>query len=104
MAAFKFSRTAREKKPDNEITRLLEKAMALQSLNRQEKNRIAEICYGTFGSRFAGYKLAGWCWYLHGCLNQYVVEFNYGHLQYHWAADKTALRKVLRGVKKIIAC
>ena len=102
MKAYKFSETATTKKPDNDNTRLLEKAMDFKPLSRKEKDRIAEICYGTFGSHFAGLRLMGWEWDLHDCLQKFVVEFTYGHLQYFHAPDKTSLRKVLSNIERII--
>lgn len=102
MRAYKFSECAAKVKPDNEITRLLEKAMSRHTLVRAEKDRIAEICYGPFGNGSATYKLSGWAWVLWSCLSKYVVEGPNGHLQYCYAADKTALRKTLPSVKRII--
>lgn len=102
MKAYVFSECATKEKPDTDTTRLLEKAMDGAELTRQEKDKIADICYGIFGSQFAGYRLAGWQWDLRHCLNKYVVESSFGDLHYYYAPDKTSLRKALRFVKRII--
>lgn len=103
MKPYKFSECARPTKPQNKITDLFEKCIAGQSLTRIEKDRIAELCYSTFGSQFAGYKLAGWKWTLYDCFPEFIVEFTYGCLQSYFAPDKTSLRKCLHSIKRIIA-
>jgi len=96
LIAYKFSECARLVKPDNDITRLLEKAMRKERLSREEKDRIGNLLYGTFGSQAATYKLAGWAWSMSGCLRRILVKFKWG-VTFHpyYAPDKTALRKVL---------
>jgi hypothetical protein len=103
MDAYKFSTSAREKKPENTITALIEKAMDFQPLSRQEKDKIADICYGVFGSQFAGYKFLGWRWDLKDCLKRFVVHFKSGDLAFYYAPDKTSLRKVISNIREIIA-
>lgn len=96
MVAYKFSTSARDTKPDNDITRLLEKAMRGESLNREEKDRIANQLYGTFGSQSSTYKLAGWAWSMSGYLRRILVRFNWdNNFHPYFAPDKTALRKAL---------
>lgn len=95
---FQFAPTATKEKPDTETTRLLEKAQrkgmmgTLDTLTREEKNRIAEItAHSTHG-----YRLSGWCWPLWPFFNQYLVN-QYGSWQEHTAPDKTSLRHALTG-------
>lgn len=96
MIAYKFSECAQSVKPDNDITRLLEKAMRKEPLNREEKDRVGNLLYGTFGSQAGTYKLAGWAWNLRSCLRRILVQFRWG-VTFHpyYAPDKTALRKAL---------
>ena len=105
MKAFKFSNMAQPHKPDTAITKFVEHVQSGAVLSRDEKNKIAGICYGTFGSGFAGYKIAGWQWTLRGVLNEYIVEFKYGRFQAYFTPDKTSLRKALSNyqVMRIIA-
>ncbi len=93
--AFKFSKCATNQKPDTDTTRFIEKVQTGIRLSRDEKDRIARICYGTFGTMFAGYKLLGWKWDLTEVLNEYIVEFSYGGFQSYYTPDKTSLRKVI---------
>ena len=104
MMAYKFSECGTDKKPDTDITRFIEKVQTGVHLSRAEKDRIAEICYGTSGSGFAGYKLLGWKWDLTEVLNEYIVEFLYSHFQSYHTPDKTSLRKAIafHGIKRII--
>ena len=104
MKAYKFIETAREVKPVTEITSLLERCEQGEKLSRSEKNKIATIFYGIFGSQFPGYRLAGWCWTLSDCLPEFIVEFTYGGFQSFRAYDKTALRASgLSNIKRIIS-
>ena len=88
-------------KPDNDNTRLLEKPY--KTMSRSEKNRVAEILYGTFGSQRCSYKLGGWEWPMWTVLPRFLVKLrDYGWKEYY-APDKTALRKVLgRGAIEIV--
>lgn len=96
MGAYKFSSCAREEKPDNDLTRLLEKAQSGAELARDEKDRIGNILYGLFGSHSATYKLAGWAWSMSGCLHRILVRFIWDDTFHpYYAPDKTALRKAL---------
>ena len=96
--AYVFSSCASKEKPDTEITRLLEKAMRYERLTRQEKDRIAEILYGTFGSHGSAYRLAGWVWYMASYLNRILVRFEHDSEFYpYYAPDKTSLRRALYG-------
>lgn len=98
--AYKFSECAGAKKPVTKITLLFEKVMSEQSLNREEKNRIADICYGLSSQHAPCYKLGGWCWDLMMHLTAYVVEFNHGGLGKYYAPDKTSLRRTLTGIRR----
>ncbi len=102
--AYKFSKCATDQKPDTDTTRFVEKVQTGVRLSRDEKDRIARICYGAFGSGFAGYKLHGWVWNIDGVLNEYIVEFSYGGFQSYYTPDKTSLRKVTtsRVIQRII--
>ena len=96
MEAYRFVPYARAEKPDDDTTRLLEKAIRGESLNRQEKDRIGEILYGLFGSHGPTYKLAGWAWNMASCLPRILVQYKYDRCFWpHYAPDKTALRKAL---------
>ncbi len=100
MEAYKFASTATATKPDNNITRLLEKAIRKEKLSREEKNKIANLLYGILGSNGHTYRLAGWAWYMADCLPRILVSFTWNHQQFdtYYAPDKTSLRKVLRGL------
>jgi len=96
LIAYRFSECAQPIKPDNDITRLLEKAMRKESLNREEKDRIGNLLYGIFGSHSATYKLAGWAWSMSGCLRRILVRFNWDNTFHpYYAPDKTALKNAL---------
>ncbi len=102
--AYRFSKSATDQKPDTDTTRFIEKIQTGTCLSREEKDRIAQICYGIFGSGFAGYKLHGWLWNIDKVLNEYIVEFSYGGFQSYRTPDKTSLRKALANhrIKRII--
>ena len=100
MQAYKFASTATATKPDNDITRLLEKAIRKEKLSREEKDRIANILYGLFSGYGATYRLAGWAWYMADCLPRILVSNTWSPQQFdaYYAPDKTSLRKALRGL------
>lgn len=84
-------------KPDNEITRLLERVMAdngTDNLTRAEKDRVANILYGVMGAGGSTYKLGGWAWPMGMCLPIILVRC-YGNWSEYYAPDKTSLRKAL---------
>ena len=96
MQAYKFASTATATKPDNDITRLLEKAIRKEKLSRGEKDRIGRILYGIGSNHSPHYRLAGWEWYMADCLARILVRFAWSdgfHIFY--APDKTSLRKPL---------
>lgn len=94
--AWKFSECAAVEKPDNETTRLLEKAQAGKRLSREEKDRVANILYGPFRSQSSQYQLAGWQWDMHKCLARFLVQFTHDRAFHpYYAPDKTSLRKAL---------
>ena len=93
--AYKFTETMHPK-PSTIRTRLFEKAEHGQELSREEKDRLADYCYGVFGSGFSGMKLGGWCWSVSRHLQEYIVE-QHGNLQSYFAPDKTSLRRALHG-------
>lgn len=98
MAAYKFVTGDVGEKPDTDITRLLEKAQDGDNLTRDERDRIAGLLYGLFGSHSSTYKLHGWAWDMHTYLRRILVRFNYdgGRFETYYAPDKTSLRKALR--------
>lgn len=98
MIAYKFVSYAREEKPDTEVTVLLEKAQSGAGLTREEKDRIASILWGIFGSHSSTYKLYGWAWPMANCLPRILVSYTWDKYfaPYH-APDKTSLRKALCG-------
>jgi hypothetical protein len=103
MFAYKFSSTATAEKPDNKLTQLLEKAKEGQVLSREEKDRIANILWGTFGSQSSTYRLAGWAWYMGDCLQRILVRHTYdSHFEVYQAPDKTALRKCISHVREMV--
>ena len=77
--AYKFSNTATPDKPDTDTTRLLEKAMTGQKLTREEKDRIADLLYGTCGAASSTYKFHGWAWEMSTVFPRYLVNFTYGN-------------------------
>lgn len=96
MEAYRFVSHAKEEKPDNDTTKLLEKAQSGEALTREEKDRIAEILWGTFGSHSSTYKLAGWAWPMRDCLPRILVNHGWdNHFIPYYAPDKTSLRKAL---------
>lgn len=97
MGAYKFVTWDVPPKPDNEITRLLEKAQRKELLSRQERDRVAELLYGLFGGHGPIYKLAGWAWDMSTHLPRILVSFRWdgGRFESYYAPDKTALRKAL---------
>lgn len=104
MGAYKFSECATANKPDNQITQLLEKAQRAEKLTREEKDRIADLLYGTFGAHAQGcYKLAGWCWNMRDVLPRFLVRYTYDNTftPYH-APDKTSLRNTLHSIGEIV--
>lgn len=105
MPAWKFSKTAAAEKPDNEITRLLEKAQSGSSLTREEKDRVSNILYGLFGAASSSYQLAGWEWDMWEYLPRFLVQYKGDrHFWPYYAPDKTSLRKVLiTPIREIVA-
>ena len=104
MTAYKFSECATANKPDNQITQLLEEAQRGEKLTREQKDRIADLLYGTFGAHAQGcYKLAGWCWNMREALPRFLVRHTYDNtFTPYYAPDKTALRSVLDHVSEIV--
>jgi hypothetical protein len=92
-----FSDTAVKVKPSTTTTLILEKAMNKEPLTRKEKDQIANILYGTFGSQGPIYKLHGWAWNMSSSLKRILVSRKYepGTFYTYYAPDKTSLRKAL---------
>jgi len=95
--AYKFSPTASDKKPDTDITRLLE-AVGTRELTRQEKDRIAYVLYGPGTAGGGTYKLSGWMWPMVNDLPRILVRFDHTPSEFwiYYAPDKTSLRRALR--------
>lgn len=103
MSIHKFCATAAAEKPVTSDTILLEKAMEGRVLTREEKDRVAEILYGSFGAMSSTYKLAGWAWPMSSSLKRILVSFTYANTFHpYYAPDKTSLRKVLSSVDEMI--
>ncbi len=85
---------------------LLEKAFGDDPLTREEKDQIANILYGTFGSQSSDYKLSGWCWPMSRArqMRRILVSFRYerGTFRTYYAPDKTSLRAVLSDVAEMV--
>jgi hypothetical protein len=95
---YRFSDCATEAPPNNQITSLLDKAFSDEKLTRADKNRMAEILYGSSTMQSSIYRLAGWAWpmFLAKQFREIVVQDRYsGQWRSYWAPDKTALRSVL---------
>ena len=95
--AYKFVKWEVPEKPNTETTRLLEKATSnFNGLNKNEKNKIAEILYGLGGGSSSTYKLGGWAWPMSRYLPKILVK-QHGNWQEYYAPDKTSLREALGG-------
>ena len=100
---YKFVQWDVPPKVGNEITQLLEKAQDKQPLTREEKDRIADILWGTFGSQSPTYKLMGYAWPMANYLPRILVKRSYNnHFDVYWAPDKTALRKCLTDIDEMV--
>lgn len=108
MNAYKFAHheNVPTSPPKTPITELLDKAFSDTPLTREEKDRIAEILYGTCGSGGASYKLSGWQWFMPPArqIKRILVSFNYerGTFRTYYAPDKTSLKKVLSNVSEMV--
>ena len=101
--AYKFVRWDVPPKPDNNRTRLLEKAQDKEPLTREEKDQIANILWGTFGANSSTYRLGGWAWPMSDCLQRILVQHTYDSgFDVYYAPDKTSLRKVLDHVREMV--
>lgn len=103
MLPYKFTSGAVDVKPDNDITRLLEKAATDKKLTRIEKDRIAQILYGVCGAHNSIYRLHGWAWPMCECLPRILVNFKYDNVFHpYYAPDKTSLKKVMCDIREMI--
>lgn len=101
--AYKFVTWEVPPKPDNETTQLLEKAQDGQPLTRTERDQIADILWGTFGSHSSTYKLQGWAWPMSKCLKRILVRHTYdNYFTPYFAPDKTSLRKCLYSISEMV--
>lgn len=92
MNAYKFSSSARTEAPDMPI---LEKAFSSKPLNREEKNKVANLLYGIFGAQGPTYRLLGWAWDMTQAEQMRRILVNVKHYgwQEYFAPDKTSLRR-----------
>lgn len=82
--------------PTCEAFRFYLRLKAGEKLNREEKDRVAELLYGSCGSAGPIYRRGGWQCHFSEVLPAYIVE-QYGGLRKVWAPDATSLRKALHG-------
>lgn len=100
--AYKFAHHANVKDvpPENEITRLFDKAFGDEPLTREEMDAIAERMHGTFGCGNL-YKSAGWCWPLYRAkqMQRLLVTRKYDDGRFHtyYAPDRESLKKAIAG-------
>lgn len=103
MSAYKFVKWDVPPKPDNETTRLLEKAQDFDDLTREEKDKVANTLWGLFGSQSSTYKEMGWAWPMHNCLKRILVRHTFdNHFSVYYAPDKTSLRNCLHQVAEMV--
>ena len=103
MFAYKFVEWDVPPKPDNDRTRLLEKAQDGGELTRKEKDEIADILWGLFGAMSSTYKLGGYAWPMNDCLKRILVRHTYNsYFDTYYAPDKTSLRKCLFNVAEMV--
>lgn len=88
--------------PDCEAFRLYRKAASQKKLTRQEKDRIAELCYGRFGAGCSTVRFLGFAAPFHQILPRFLVK-QYGNWEAYYAPDKGSLKKALSGVQEIVA-
>lgn len=83
--------------PVNPLFQLYGKLMAKKNLTRQEKDRIADSLYGTFGAGSSTYKTGGFAAPFHQILTRFIVNIRHCGWQEYYAPDKTSLRKAIGG-------
>lgn len=109
MNAYKFAHHANVKDtpPDNEVTRLFDKAFGDEPLTEEEADTITMRLYGVMGAGGSDYKLAGWCWPMYQAkqMKRILVAFKYerGTFRTYYAPNKKALRKALKSCGSGIA-
>ena len=102
---FAFNANVNKIPPVNDWTILLDKAFTDEPLSREEKNKIADILWGTFGAQSSCYKSMGWMWDMSEAkqVKRILVSFTYdtGVFRTYYAPDKTSLRSVLSNVSEM---
>jgi len=92
---YKFSSTAKENQPSNEIWDMCLKG----NLSREDKDRLFNNIYQNSGSGNYNYnyKLGGWIFPLKQFLKCYLVKYNYNNNIWNeiWAFDKTCIRNCI---------
>jgi hypothetical protein len=84
--------------PVNETTQMLDKAFTADPLTREEKDKIAQLLYGTSGPGHSTYRLAGWAWDMNEAtqIRRILVKYSHdNHFSIYFAPDKTSLRDAL---------
>lgn len=89
--------------PDGSRADTAESAWSETPLTRDQKDALANLLWGTFGSHRSEYREAGWAWPLRSAprMVRILVRFpNESTFQAYYAPDKTSLRRALYGAAK----
>jgi len=93
---FAFHARVPAEPPECEAFTLYRRLAAGGTLSREDKDRIAQLCYGVSTSHSSTYQRGGWeCRFAEVC-PCYIVQQG-GQLAYYWAPDATSLRTALYG-------
>lgn len=98
--AYKFAHHDRVPAEPPEVDPAIDKAFGDDPLTREEKDRLARICFGLFGAGSAIYRRGGWAWplWLAKQIRRILVrEPHEGVWRTYYAPDKTSLRRALSG-------
>lgn len=91
--------------PETDITKLIHKADGDVPLTREEKDKLADVCYGLFANGNPTYRLMGWAFSVYGLKQiRRVLVSTSGQLdkfQAYYVPDKTSLRKTLKSIGRI---
>lgn len=97
-----YSKATMDDVKGTEAYRLHEKCERGETLTRSEKDRIFSAISGSSYGGKTGWPVQGWMFTFSEVLFCYFVQFRYGHIEQHYAPDKTAIRKAFVQVKKIV--
>lgn len=103
--AYKFAhhQYVRPEPPTGYSADIAETAWSDKPLTRAQKDALANLLWGTFGSNRSEYREAGWAWPLRSAprMVRILVRFpNESTFQAYYAPDKTSLRRALYGAAK----